>query len=800
MASRATPALIPALWSICLAAAPPATAQTFRGENALLTLEQAQSRSGRDFVATYEAKIVHVRGQVSASPIWALGTYYLPIRDNTDHGLILSGEEQIFTDLAAGDNIEAEGRIESRGGLPLLIPLSIKKLSADPAPRVKELSLSELSGLRNLGLVVRTAATVERTGENTGGQVLVVTDRGYTFMVFLPRPASDVSEHLASGLLKAREGDRVRILALVTQYAPGPPYNRDFQLMLASPEDVEILESAALLPPFLVLGVATAIATIAFLWWLRERRLKAQRESWRAFYGLSEDLIAASTPAEMAEKLSAVLPSVIDATSASLYIFDRRTQALHRVPTSAEPEPMVVPLDDPPEGMAGAAVASFRNRTLLSVPDTRRNPLVKIGAKMNLPRSAMFVPLLSQHEILGVLEADNGRSLGFFTPDEQASTQHLANKAAATLKLQEQRAMREQIFRSEKLAATGQLISGVASELRAPLESIAKLADSLTGLEDRPLSNVDLRGLYAESRRAAEIVSRLVSFAASGGEESENIDVHAILAGLVRFREPEWKGLGIRVQSRFAQSPAVVVGSRGQLEQLFLNLLIHAEQRAATAPTKILSVQSSLMSGQVHVEIGYSLAPGDAEANPLEAGSGADGEALSLGVCLGIAKTYGGDIRFQNRGANAHFEVSLPLTDSTQKSAGDFESSKPSRPLTLMIVDTDPVSQRQLLRLLGTKGHRAVPVNPQESVELGERLQFDAVFWAIRSGGAPWSESHDRLRNQVSAFILLSDGFDPELARSLERSNGFLIPRPVQDAELERVLREIQLRTASPRL
>jgi C4-dicarboxylate-specific signal transduction histidine kinase/CheY-like chemotaxis protein len=790
MASRAANALI--LISIAIsAAALPATAQGF------LTLEQAQSRTGRDFTATYEAKTVRVRGQVSASPIWALGTYYLPIRDNADRGLILSGDLQIFTDLAPGDVIDAEGRIESRGGLPLLIPLSIKKISSDPAPRQQELTLSELSGLRNLGLMVRTTATVERTGENTGGQILIVADRGYTFMVFLPRPASDVSEHLASGLFKAREGDRVRILALVTQYAPGPPYNRDFQLMLASPEDVEILATAALLPPFLVLGVVAGLGLLGLLWWLRERRLKAQRESWQASYGLSEDLIAAATPAEMAEKLATILPSVIDATSASLYIFDRRTQSMHRVPTSVEPEPMVVPLDDPPEGMAGAAVACFRNRTLLSVPDARRNPLVKVGAKINLPRSAMFVPLLSQNEILGVLEAANARSLGFFSSDEQASTQHLANQAAASLKLQEQRAMREQIFRSEKLAATGQLISGVASELRAPLESIAKLADSLSGLEDRPLSNSDLSGLYAESRRAAEIVSRLVSFAAPGSEETESVDLNAVLGGLIRFREPEWKGLGIRLQNRLAQAPAIVNGSRGQLEQLFLNLLIHAEQRAATAATKTLSVQSSLMSGLVHVEIGYSLGPGElgGESNPFDPGPGPDGAALGLGVCLGIAKTYGGDIRFQSRGATALFDVSLPLSDGAGKVSTEFETLRPSRALTVMIVDTDPVSQRQLLRMLGAKGHRAVPVNPQESSELVERLHFDAVFWAIRADGASWSDSHDRIRNKVSAFILLSDGYDPDLARSLERGGGFLLPRPVQDAELQRVLREVQMRT-----
>jgi signal transduction histidine kinase len=768
----------------------PTAAQEF------LTLEQAQSRTGRDFVATYEAKVVRVRGQVSASPIWALGTYYLPIRDNTEHGLVLSGDLKIFADLAPGDMMEAEGKIESRGGLPLLIPLSIKKISTDPAPRPKELTLSELSGLRNLGLMVRVRATVERIGENTGGQILVVNDRGYSLTVFLPRPASDVSEHLASGLFKAREGDRVRILALVTQYATAPPYNRDFQLMLASPEDVEILETAALLPPFLILGVIVGLGLIGLLWWLRERRLKAQRESWRAFYGLSEDLIAAPTPAEMAEKLATVLPLVINATSASLYIFDRRTQLLNRVPTSVEPEPMVVSLDDPPEGMGGAAVACFRSHTLLSVPDVRRNPLVKIGAKIHLPRSAMFVPLLSENEILGVLEAGNARSLGFFTPDEQASTQHLANQAAASLKLQEQHAMREQIFRSEKLAATGQLISGVAAELRAPIESIAKLADSLTGLEDRPLSNADLNGLYAESHRAAEIVSRLVSFATPGSDQTVNVDLNTVLSGLIRFREPEWRVQGIRVQSRLAQTPAIVTGSRGQLEQLFLNLLIHAEQRAATTATKTLSVQSSLMGGQAHVEVGYSLDLGSlgGESNPLDPGPTVDGEALGLGVCLGIAKTHGGDIRFHSRGATALFDVNLPLIDGSGSVSPEFEQLKPLRTLTLMIVDTDPVSQRQLVRSLGAKGHRAVPVNPQESVELMDRLHFDAVFWAIRTGGSSWSESHDRIRTKISAFVLLGDGYDPELARSLESSGGFLVPRPVQNVELDRVLREIEIR------
>ncbi len=766
----------------------------------LVTLEQAQSRTGRDFVAVFEGKAVRVRGQVSASPIWALGSYYLPIRDSADHGLILAGEEKTFTDLAPGDWIEATGKIGSRGGLPLLEQPTIKKTGQGPPPPTKDLSLSELSGLRNLGLMIRTTAVVSGTGVNTGGKVLMISDHGYTMSVFLPKSGDAESEHLSSGMLRARSGDRVRIMGLATQYGLGPPYNRDFQVLLSSSEDVEILETAAFLPPLLVLGVIGALAALAVLWWVRERRLKEQRESWRAFYGLSEDLIASATPAEIAEKLCSVLPSVIEATSASLYIYDRRTQSLQRIPTSAEPEPMAVPLDDPPEGMSGAAVAAFRNRALLSVPDARRNPLVKVGAKMNLPRSAMFVPLLSQQEILGVLQADNARDLGYFTPDEQASTQHLANQAAASLKLQEQRAMREQIFRSEKLAATGQLISGVASELRSPLEGIVKLMDSLTGLEDGPGAGLDLNGLYAQSRRVAEIVGRLVSFGAGSGEVDSSIDLNSVLAGLIKFREPEWKGLGIRGQNRLAPAAAVVAGSRGQLEQLFLNLLIHAEQRVALSPLKSLTLQSSLMGGQAHVEIVYSISPEDplAEVDPLGPNQTAEGVALGLGVCLGIAKTHGGDIRFHSRAGAAHFDVNLPLVGAVEHTTADtVEDSKPSRPLTVMIVDSGPATQRPLISMVGARGHRAVPVNPQEAVEILQRLKFDAVFWAIRPGGSAWGESHDRIRSQVAAFVLLSDGYDPDLARSLEKDGGFLLPRPVQKAELDRVLREIQMRVGT---
>ena len=372
----------------------------------------------------------------------------------------------------------------------------------------------------------------------------------------------------------------------------------------------------------LLLGAVAVLALLAGGWWIRERRLGAQRSAMRALHALSEDIIAASSPAEIAEILAGRLPEATRATSINLYLYNRRSKALERVPTAADPEPMAAPVDSPPDGLASAAVVCFRNRTQLNIPDVRRSPLVKLGPKVTVPRAALFMPLMvqsgvaAQNEVLGVLEVHNDRKLGYFKPEEQAAVHHLANQAAASLKLQEQNAMREQLFRSEKLAATGQLISGVASDLRAPLDSILELAESLAASARGPASEAELQRLSAEANRASEIVWRLVSFARHD-QSSQRVNLNGLMAGLTRFREPEWRVLGLRYQSQMSPEPAEVAGVESQIEQVCLNLLVYAEQRAAASLVKTIAVKTSVLAGRALVEIDYSPPQGsDAEPDP----------------------------------------------------------------------------------------------------------------------------------------------------------------------------------------
>lgn len=558
------------------------------------------------------------------------------------------------------------------------------------------------------------------------------------------------------------------------------------------------------LPLPLLIAAPLGVLLLLCLWWLRDRSIRAQREALAGFRALSEEIIAANTTREIAECLSATLPKVTRATSTSLYLFNRRTKSLERVPTAAEPEPMAASVDNPPEGLANAAAVSFRNRTLLSIPDVRRNPIIRGGIGINLPRSAMFVPLISKPdggapEVAGILEIQNSRKVGYFSADEQAAVQHLANQIAASLRLQEQRAMREQLFRSEKLAATGQLISGVATELRTPLEAITQISAALSESNMRTIPEGALERLSTEAGRANEIVSRLVSFSGTSEPELQQVDVFEIMEHLIAFREQEWRESNLRVQHKLGPGKAIVLGSRGQLEQVLLNVLVHAGQRAAQAETKAICIHSSILGGRLVIEIEYTTPASEGDQlDPFEDERGED--PRGFGVCQGIAHGHGGNIRVLRRAGHATFELELPLATPPQETPVHTAASEHARPLTLMIVEPDAVAQRHVVDLLAERGHRAVPVGAEQAADLIHRMRFDAVLWAVRSGAGRWSEVRERAAAQMQAFVLISDGYDRELARSLEESGGFLLARPIEEVELDRILSGIALRPVEDRV
>jgi GAF domain-containing protein len=551
------------------------------------------------------------------------------------------------------------------------------------------------------------------------------------------------------------------------------------------------------MPAALPIGIFL-IAVAVFAIWRRDERLRGQREMLHRAYGLGEEILGSSSADQILDKVKVVVPAIFGVSSAELYLHNRHAKTLDAVGRGGA-EPHSIPLSAPPAGPQAGAVACFHYRTLLAIPDTSRSPFPVTGrpgpeGTPDAPRSLLFVPMLAQGEVLGILQMDQRDRARVFSRDEQTLTQHLANQIGVAIKLLDQRSVREQLFRTEKLAAVGQLVSGIVNDLRTPLAAIASLANAAQGAQSsagplRGPSPADLASIAAEAHRAAGIVDRLMGFAGTGPAQTQPVELNGLLRNLFEFREREWKVRGIRARTLLADEPIIVLGSHGQLEQVFLNLLVHAEQELSDASEKEIAIHSSVVARRALVEISYSGPKG--AADPFVTGADEASGGAGLGVCRSLITGHGGEIRLlQPVAGDPVFQVELPCAPREQPSGTAAENGRNgAHILTALVIEPAEAIQTQLRGLLSARGYRVVPVNSSdEGLDLAQRLRFDAIFCSVHAPGLNWVETAEQVRTRVGGFVLLSDSYDADLSADFAGDRRFVLAKPVDEKQLDRVL------------
>ena len=751
---------------------------------AAVSLEQAASRRSGDFAPVMEGQVVSVEGAVSTRPMIYPLFAHLPIQDESGHGLILEGVLSQFNGLQPGMRIEARGTVSKRAGLPVLLLAQVQVHARGTAPAARKLSLSDIQSFRNIGALVSVEGRVVDKGDNVLGDYLLIGDVRKPLKVLLPRGSAK-----PASLDRFEIGDRVRAGGIASQYCPFPPYNRSFQLVVADGEEIVLINKRWLISPeWFAVSVAFLVFALG-LWWMRERRMSAQRNMVRTFFALGEDVIGVTTPSEVLNRLSAALPGVLGISGVHLYLYNRSTKELDRVLHSADAAFFSVPVQAPEGSLPLGPAVSFRNQALLTIPDTRRSPFFPDGRGGRQPGSVMFVPMFAESEILGVLEMYDFKTEHEFTRDERILTQHLANQMAIALRLLEEKSIREQLYRSEKLAAVGQLISGIASELKSPLDSIGNLADNLSGPAGGMRS--DVHAIAAEARKAADIVARLVSFMQPERTEPKRIELNGLVRNLISFRQQEWASRGLEIEDMLSPSPIHILGSQGQIERVFLDLLVQAEHALAESAEKRLGIATSILARRAVVEIEYTV---NMVKAPWEGLSTGDHGPQADGVARGIVHSHGGELRMsRSREGLCKIEMEFPTAPVKAVEAGA------TRSLTCLVVEPDGRGREELVRVMTQRGCRVIPaVSAEDGCELVQRLRFDVVFCSVRLPGLNWIEFSESIRSEVGSFVLLTEGFDFELSRGLLSAESHLLSKPVVEDELDQVLAAIETRLATP--
>ncbi len=226
------------------------------------------------------------------------------------------------------------------------------------------------------------------------------------------------------------------------------------------------------------------------------------------------------------------------------------------------------------------------------------------------------------------------------------------------------RVMRDRLIHSEKMAALGHLVSGVAHELNNPLAGIAALAQAL--MLEEPLDPGARRVLEAireEAGRAGRTVTDLLTFGRQRPLQRGPTDLNAVLRDIFLVRPPGGAAFRLDLEPGLPEVDA----DADQLRQVIQNLLGNAEyaMRDGAARGRVATWSTPSAVGLAVEDEGTGIPP-EALAHvfePFFTTKGGDGSGLGLSISHGIVRAHGGEIRAQNRpegGARVWFELPRP--------------------------------------------------------------------------------------------------------------------------------------------
>ena len=368
----------------------------------------------------------------------------------------------------------------------------------------------------------------------------------------------------------------------------------------------------------------------------------------------------------------------------------------------------------------------------------------------------------------------------------------------------ESKRLEQQLMQSEKLAAIGQMVSGVAHELNNPLTAILGVSDLLQERTTDDASRRQVQLIHKQARKAAELVQGLLMFSRPSRHQSQRFRIAELVARAVDLRKAELNARHIMVDvDSAAELPTIEVDPQ-HMTQVLVNLLSNAEQAIAsvsdhgriTIHIKALDDKQEILiddSGPgVRPEIRSKIFDPFFTTHRTSGGSG-----LGLTICLVIVKEHGGTIEAQaSPEGGARFRILLPAATSATPPAKTPNS--PSRDRlkgrSILVVD-DEEGIRELVEQ-GLAGQGAIVHAARTSEEAWKRLlshPYDAMLCDFNLGNESGTELLEKITSRggphVPRFVLMSgELLDASDAAAWGKKGVQVLQKPFQLSELVAVL------------
>ena len=388
--------------------------------------------------------------------------------------------------------------------------------------------------------------------------------------------------------------------------------------------------------------------------------------------------------------------------------------------------------------------------------------------------------------VLDAIHDDKGKLIGF-----AKITRDMTEKREAQLRLQESR---EQLFRSQKIEALGQLTGGLAHDFNNLLTAILGASDlALRNLGDEERLKRMLDGIRNSAQRGASITKQLLAFARAQQLEIKTIDLKSFLMDITTLIRPSIRS-NIELVTEISDHVWNIDTDAGALELALLNLAFNARDAMPQGGSLKLSANNQLLKGKPEGLRGEYVAlrvcdTGEGMSREVmervfepffTTKSYGEGTGLGLSQVFGFAKQVGGAVTVESRpGEGSTFAIYLPASRGAVAAEIRLEDGKALG--RVLVVEDDMLVAELAAGMLNELGFEAVVTHSaKEALERlsGEQRPTLVFTDVVMPGGISGIELARKVRDRFPELpVLLTTGYSEQVTGA----HGFpVLQKPYQ--------------------
>jgi len=356
-------------------------------------------------------------------------------------------------------------------------------------------------------------------------------------------------------------------------------------------------------------------------------------------------------------------------------------------------------------------------------------------------KSLIALPLFSFSKCFGFIGFDSIEKVRQWSDSEIALLKILAeiytNAERFVQAEEEKEKLQIELFQDRKLKSIGKLASGIAHDLNNMLSPILGYSELiLQTLDDTDPREEDMRHIVHSAERARDIVKQLLTFSRKQTLQVRPLDLNEVVE---HFRKLLRHTIREDIEIKLELTPSLpkVIGNRGQLEQVIMNLVINAQD--AIEGRGIIRIRTSSERDERGGAVVLSVIDNgrgmeeEIQANIFDPFFTTKeiwkGTGLGLSTVYGIVKNHDGEIKVTSTsGVGTRFDIYLPVFDENSEPVEDriiketVGKNKAEGRVTILLVEDDYRVRAVTRRMLTNKGYSVIVAEkPQEAINLVEK-------------------------------------------------------------------------------